>query len=318
MNVNRNAIFWGLLLIGGGLVALAQQFGYLNLDQLPPLAWILTFAGISLLGLVSYALSGLKEWGWLFPTGIFGGLAVTIGLATSGIENGSVASPLFIGLTLPFAVAFLTDRARNWWALIPGAVMVFLALTTLMVDTVGGEWVGALLLFMIALAFLAVYLMQRNRRWALLVAYIFGVLSVAPAMAAGGRDAAYFGPLFLGAVGLPFLVLYFRSPEHWWAIIPAGALATTAVVAAVAIAGNIQSEQDGAYANSLMLGGLAATFAVVWLRHLKPWARAVTLVLGVLAVASLLLASYYQFIWPVAVIVIGAYLLITALRPKTA
>jgi hypothetical protein len=318
MNTNRSAVFWGILLVGGGLLALAQQFGYVNLDQFAPLTWVLIFAGLGLLGLISYGLSGWQEWGWLFPTGVFGGLAVTIWMATAGVTNAAVASPLFIGLTLPFAAAYLIDRTRHWWALIPGAVMVFLTLTLLIVDTVAGEWVGALLLFMIALAFLAVYLMQRTRWWALLVAYIFGVLSVAPAMAAGGRDAAYFGPLFLFAIGLPFLVLYLRSSAQWWAIIPAGVLTTIALIAAWAIAGFIQSEREGAYASALMMGGLAATFAVLWLRHAKDWARIVTLVLAALAVASLFFVSYYQFIWPVAIILVGAYLLFSALRPKAA
>ncbi|MCK7461821.1 MAG: hypothetical protein MZU84_07065 [Sphingobacterium sp.] len=31
--------------------------------------------------------------------------------------------------------AYLTNRKQNWWALIPGGVMLFLALVTLLVDT---------------------------------------------------------------------------------------------------------------------------------------------------------------------------------------
>lgn len=316
MNVNRSAVFWGIVLIGGGLFALAQQLGYLG--QFSSQTWAMIFAGISLLGLIGYALSGWKQWALLFPTGIFGGLALTVWLAESGSETAAVASPLFIGLTIPFVAAYLTDRIRNWWALIPGAVMLFVALTTLIVDSTGGEWVGALFLFMVAIAFLAVYLNQRSRWWALLVAYVFAVLGFAPLMASGGRDAAYFGPLFLFAVGLPFFVVYFRAATNWWAIIPAGALTTVAIITILAISDYIQSEQDGAYVSALMMGGLAVTFAVIWLRHAKDWARIVTLVLAALAVASLFFVNYYQFIWPVAIIGVGAYLLVTALRPRPA
>lgn len=39
-------------------------------------------------------------------------------------------------------------------------------------------------------------------------------------------------------------------------------------------------------------GGLAATLVVVWLRHAKPWAKVVALVLAALAVASVFFASY--------------------------
>jgi hypothetical protein len=140
------------------------------------------------------------------------------------VGTAAVATPLFVGLLIPFAAAYLTDRTRNWWALIPGGVMHFLALVTLLVDTVGGEWVGAMFLLMIGLAFLAVYFNNRTRLWALLVAYIFGVLSIAPMLAAFGEMAAYFGSVFLFAVALPFFVIYFArlrtGGDHtggvWW------------------------------------------------------------------------------------------------------
>jgi hypothetical protein len=316
MNINRSGLFWGILLIGAGVLALARQFGYIENDS--PMIWIAVFGVVSLLGLVSYALSGWKQWAWLFPVGVFGGLAAIIALAEANVDSAAVASPLFIGLILPFAAAYLTDRSRNWWALIPGGVMVFLALVTLLVDSAGGEWVGALFLFMIALSFLMVYLNNRTHTWALIVAYVTAILGIAPLMAIGGRDAAYYGPIFLFAVALPFFIVYFRSLENWWAIIPAGAMTVIAIIAALAISGLIRNENEGGYANALLMGGLAATFAVVWLRHAKPWAKTVTIILAALAVGSVFFATYSQILWPVAIILVGVYLFYTALRPKTA
>jgi len=315
MNVNRSSLFWGILLIGGGALALAQQMGYIN--QLPETVWMWVFAFVSLVAFLSYALSGWKQWGWLFPAGVFGGLAVTVALATNNVGSAAVGSPLFFGLLIPFVAAYLTDRARNWWALIPGAVMLFLALVTLLVDSTSGEWIGSLFLFLIGLSFLVVYLNNRTRTWALLVAYIMGVLSIAPAMASGGGDtAAYYGSVFLFAVALPFFIIYFRSMENWWAIIPAGVLTVLAVIAGFAIAGLIRDESQGGYANAFLMFGLAVTFAVVWLRHAKPWAKIVTIVLAALAVASVFFATYSEILWPVAIILVGAYLLLTAMRPK--
>ena len=316
MKVNKSGLFWGLLLIIGGGVALAQQLGYMN--QLPDSAWMWVFALISLVGLVSYITSGFKEWGWLFPAGIFGGLAVTVALATNNVNNAAVGSPIFFGLLIPFVAAYLTDRTRNWWALIPGGIMLFLAMTTLLVDNVGGEWVGSLFLFLIALSFFVVYLNNHSRTWALLVAYIMFVLSIAPAMASGGGDtAAYFGSVFLFAIALPFFVIYFRSPENWWAIIPAGVMTTLSVIATLGIAGWIKDAQTGGYSNALLMGGLAVTFAVVWLRNAKAWAKVVTIILAVLAIVSVFFVSYYDMFWPVAIILAGGYLLYTAMRPKT-
>ena len=317
MKVNRSGLFWGLLLIGAGAMALGQQLGYIDQFSDPQL-WIWAFALVSAIAIVEYALSSFKQWGWLFPAGVFGGLAITITLATNNVDTAAVATPLFVGLILPFAAAYLSDRAQNWWALIPGGVMLFLALVTLLVDSTGGQWVGALFLFMIAGTFLVVYLNNKTRTWALLVAYITGVLGIAPLMATGGRDAAYFGPIFLFAVALPFFLLYFRSPQNWWAIIPAGTVSVLAIVTALAISGWIRGANEGGYANALLMGGLAITFAVLWLRHQKPWAKIVTIVLAGVTVASLFFASYSQILWPVAFILVGAYLFYTALRPKTA
>jgi hypothetical protein len=321
MNINRSGLFWGLLLIGGGLLALADQMGYV--DTLSPQMWMIVFAAISLFALVSYVLSGWKQWALLFPAGAFGGLAMIIALAEANVDSAAVASPLFFGLLIPFIAAYLTDRTHNWWALIPGGVMLFLALTTLLVDSTGGEWVGALFLFLIALSFFVVYVNNRTRTWALLVAYILAVLGIAPLMSTGGRDAAYYGPIFLFAVALPFYYVYFRSPENWWAIIPAGSVTAVAIIAAAAIAGLIDDRGRGAVAsagiaNAILTAGLALTFAVVWLRHDKPWAKIVTILLALVAVASVLFASYSQLFWPVAIILVGIYLFYTALRPKAA
>lgn len=315
MNMNRTNLFWGLLLIAAGILALTDRLGYIR--DFTETGWIFLFAAVSLAGWVSYALSGWRQWGWLFPAGVAGGLALVITLATNDVSSAAVATPLFIGLLIPFVGAYLTDRVRNWWALIPGGVMLFLALVTLLVDSVGGEWVGAMFLLMIGAAFLFVYLGDRTRLWALLVAYIMGVISIAPMLAAFGDAAAYFGSVFLFAVALPFFIVYFRSAENWWAIIPAGTVSILGVITTLAIAGLINDSSSGARVGALLAGGLAATFSVLWFRHHMDWAKTVAILLAALAVASLFFVSFYEIFWPIAIILGGVYLLYTALRkPK--
>ena len=197
--------------------------------------------------------------------------------------------------------------------------MLFLAMVLLLVDNVGGEWIGTMFLFLIGLAFFAVYMNNRSRWWALLVAYIMFVLSLAPAMASfGGDAAAYYGAIFLFGIALPFFVVYFRTEDNWWAIIPAGSLTVLALIAAAAVAGWINGDTQGGYTTAFLMGGLAVTFAIVWLRNAKEWAKGVTIVLAVLTVASVFLAAYTEIFWPVALILSGAYLLFTTMRPKKA
>ena len=315
MNTNKSSLFWGVLLIAGGGLLLAQQLGYIN--QRSEQLWIWVFALISLMAVLNYALSGWKKWGWLFPAGVFGGLAVTSGLAISGLNSPAIGSPLFFGILIPFAAAYLTDRTRNWWALIPGGVMLFLAMITLLVGSTSGEWVGSLFLFLLAVTFLVVYLNNRARAWALLVAYILGVLSLAPVMSTGGEKGAYFGSIFFLAIAVPFFVLYFRPDSKWWAIIPAGVMTVLAIITTLSIAGLIRNENQGGFANAILMGGIAIPFAVLWLRHKLAWAKVVTIVLVVVAAASVFFVSYYNIFWPVAIILGGIYLFYTALRRKT-
>lgn len=315
MTVRRSGLLWGILLIGAGVLALAQQMG--AMQQFPEQIWVWIFVLISLLGIASYALSGWKQWGWLFPAGIFGGLAVTAGLAMANVNSAAVAAPLFVGLLIPFAAAYLMDGSHNWWALIPGGMMLFLALTLLLVDWAGGEWVGSLFLFMIALSFLIVYMNKRTRTWALLVAYITAVLGIAPAMASYGAVAAYYGAVFLFAAALPFVALYFRSSDKWWAIIPASTLILLSIITAAAVTGRIDNPNQGGYVTALLMGGLAAAFAVIWLRHAKAWAKVVTIALAAVALTSGLFAAQSEILWPVAIILVGVYLLFTSRRKKT-
>jgi hypothetical protein len=91
-----------------------------------------------------------------------------------------------------------------------------------------------------------------------------------------------------------------------------------AVLATLGIAGVINDASSGGYANAFLMAGLAATFAVLWFRNNKAWAKIVAIVLGVLAVASVFFVSYYDLFWPIAIILGGIYLFYTALRrPKT-
>jgi len=246
-----------------------------------------------------------------------------LGMVTLLVDNTRndewVGALFMFMIAVSFLVVYLNDRVRHWWALIPGGITLFLALVILLSNVVEGEWIGALFLFAIALSFFVVYMNNRARQWALLVAYIMFVLSLAPAMASFRGDVpAYYGSIFLLSVALPFFFVYFRYGEkNWWAIIPAGVMTTLAVIAGAAIAGWIQDGSESGFANALLMGGLAATFAVVWLRHAKPWAKIVTIVLAIIAVTSVFFASYTEIFWPAALILVGAYLLFTAMRPKT-
>lgn len=109
------------------------------------------------------------------------------------------------------------------------------------------------------------------------------------------------GPLFLAAIGLAFAFAWRRDPSRWWAIIPAGALGSVALEAALGPA-------QGLFGGSLFLLGLAATFfALTRLRqYAQAWAIYPAVALAVLAVLSFSGGTG----WLVPLLLIGAGLVL--------
>ena len=160
MNKNKlSSLFWGMILIIAGGIALAQTQGVLT--DIKPVVWTVAFAGISVIALVFYFVSGIRNWGMLFPAGIFGALAFLLAMASNDVDNPAIAAPLFAGIGLPFVVAYFLDRAKNWWALIPAGVMAFLTFVLLVVENMGGEIIGTGLFLSLAVVFGAIYCFAR-------------------------------------------------------------------------------------------------------------------------------------------------------------
>ena len=126
------------------------------------------------------------------------------------------------------------------------------------------------------------------------------------------------GPLFLGSIGLGFVLIYFVRHDAWWAIIPASTMGTLAVVAATEGADLGLGEL---VSGSIFFVGLGLTFLVVALlpseTQQRRWAfipSAVLLAMGFL-VGTPFIASI-NYIWPVALIVGGGMLVWKALVTK--
>jgi len=313
MNKKLSGIFWGIVLIAGGLFALAQTLGYRTPQN--PTLWAIIFGVLGLASFTFYFLEGTGKWGWLFPAGIFAALAILLGLAEAGVDSPVMAAPIFIGVGLPFVVAYFQDRAKNWWALIPTGLMAFFTLVMFTVDRVRDEWIGAGLFFILAVIFSLIYLGKRAT-WAAIVAFVMFVLGFMPLLAMTSRPELA-GILVMAAIGLPFLLVYLRSAEGWWAIIPAGILLTMAIVTAIVLlSGAPSKELDPRYANALIFAGMAATFAVVWLRHHKSWGMVLTLISALLGAAATFFGNLDNF-WALFVIAAGVYLVANALRRQT-
>jgi hypothetical protein len=122
------------------------------------------------------------------------------------------------------------------------------------------------------------------------------------------------GGLFLGMIGLSFLVIYLIRRDFWWAVIPGGVLATLAVVALTS-----SSIDEGTASGGLFFLGLAATFLVVYFlptpEGRMQWALWPAGILGLIGMIVLAGAGgVASYIFPLFLVGVGGFMIFRAMR----
>jgi len=167
------------------------------------------------------------------------------------------------------------------------------------------------------LIFLYVFLTNRVHWWAIIPG--FALLGVAALIALDEFfprvGDALGGMIVLGGIGLAFWVIYFLNREHWWAVIPGGAMFTVALIA------GLDAVFEGAETGGVLFLGLGLTFGLLSLLP-TPHARmrwalipaAVLLVIGELITAAA--TGIFEYLWAIALILAGLYLLLRMFRSR--
>ena len=117
------------------------------------------------------------------------------------LVQGEFAGIIITGsISLPFWLIYLNDR-RNWWALIPGWVMLCVS-AILLLDWVGLEWlISPFVNFAIAAPFLLVYTLDRKQWWALIPGGIMFAVGLLLLIVAIAKSFAFW-PVLLIAGGI--------------------------------------------------------------------------------------------------------------------
>jgi hypothetical protein len=161
--------------------------------------------------------------------------------------------------------------------------------------------------------FLWVFLERREQWWAAIPGMVLLGIGAQIGLSILGLDGLLGGAIFLGALSVAFWLVYLRSRENWWAVIPGGVLLSLAVVAGV------DEIAPRAETGGLFFLGLALTFALVYLLP-TPGVRMnwALIPAGVLCAIGLIVtiatSSVLSFLWPAALIVVGCFLVYRALR----
>jgi hypothetical protein len=195
--------------------------------------------------------------------------------------------------------------------LLVGFGLLFFLRTLGLLQSLGSEFLWGVVFGAAGLSFLYAFLRDREQWWAIFpampllgMAAVMLLDAVAPAL-----SAVIGGALFLGLVSLGFWMVYYVRRDFWWAIIPGGVVATTAVIALLA------NVVPAAEATALLLMGIGLTFLVLYFlpegRGRQPWAIIPGGVLIIIAaLTGIAFGTAARFFWPLVFIIGGLFLVL--------
>jgi len=263
MKGKGSSIFWGILFILAGVALLADLMGWVNFSLLSTNTWVYIFAAAGLIFLVAYFVSGIRNWGMLFPALIFLAISLTIWFSDRGEVGSWIGMPVLLSVAIPFYVGFLLDR-KAWALLIPAWVLTVISFVTLTAETNNGTLIGGLFLYAVAAPFLIVFLMNRTRLWALIPAWVMFILGTITLLA-DHVNGNLIGALFLYAVALPFLLVYLLDRNRRWALIPAVAVAFVGTIPL------LEGVVGGDWMGLAVMLLFSAAFFIVYFRWQNTW-----------------------------------------------
>jgi hypothetical protein len=201
------------------------------------------------------------------------------------------------------------DQSRLIWGSILVLAGVLFLLQEFQILGSAFEYLWVILMAAGSGAFLWIYFTKHDHWWAvipgltLLGLTLVGLENLIQVLPGGNWS----GAVFLGCIGLAFWLVYLRRQEQWWAIIPGGVLVSLALVAGLDFLSD--------WSDVIFFLGLGLTFLLVALlpnkTHDTRWAfipAGILTVLGLILIAPL--QSVMNYIWPVALIGLGIYVLL--------
>lgn len=198
-------------------------------------------------------------------------------------------------------------KDRSWsWAL--GLVLILLGGLFLSNELLipMSETIWAIALAGIGATFLAVSLTGRERRWALIPAYVFGAVAGLIVLTTMPFLDDWIAIYVLGAIALPFYYVALRGRDNWWALIPAYVMTA---VAGLVFLEDVLSFGRIDLAGPYVMFAIALPFFVVFLRNPHNWWALIPAgITG--AIGTGLLVSEITYLLPAVLIVAGVYLLV--------
>jgi hypothetical protein len=206
----ESRMLWGALLILAGLAFLLQNLGILPMGDL---FWALLF-GLGGVAFLSVFVTNRENWWGLIPglTLLGIGLLIALGTLAPGFADQWGGSIVLGAIGLSFIIIYLIRR-DFWWAIIPGGILLTLAILVSLEAVVGGFNMGGLFLLGIGLTFAIVAVTptaEGRMVWAWIPAGILSLLGLL-VLAETESLIGYIWPVVLILLGL---VLIYRTFIH--------------------------------------------------------------------------------------------------------
>lgn len=257
-------------------------------------------------------LNSKQRFGWGSML-IFFGLSQAVNLFPAVPELVKAAIIAFGGLV---GLGIFFSARNEKMLLIPAylqlaiAAIAFLAILNL----VSGEMLAAIILFLAAFPFFVVYFFKREHWWALIPGYALLALSVMLLLLGGGLiDGGFVATYVLGAIAFPFLVVYFKDKNSWWALIPAYVMLVLGVMIGLIDANWLRGLIVPAY---IMLAISFPFFYVYFKNRSHWWALIPAGVTALIGLGFALGAGLVKYVIPSVLVLAGVWLLVNNLRQE--
>ena len=189
-----------------------------------------------------------------------------------------------------------------------GAVLLVEAYTDLT------AWTWVIILAAGGLGVFGVYLTDRSE-WGLLIpAYVLwaiaGLVTLIELNILRDESIATY---VLAAIALPFLVVFLRNRDQWWALIPAYVLLAVGVMVGLLGLGVLTDLLVPAY----VMFAIAIPFFVVYVRNTKQWWALIPGgIMAVIGLSFLIAEAAVQYVAPVALVLVGVWILVRQFTRK--
>jgi len=175
-------------------------------------------------------------------------------------------------------------------------------------------WAWVIILAAGGLGAFGVYLTDRSD-WGLLIpAYVLWSVAGLVALIELNilRDESI-ATYVLTAIALPFLVVFLRNRDQWWALIPAYVLLVVGVMVGLLGLGVLTDLLVPAY----VMFAIAIPFFVVYVRNTKQWWALIPGgILAIIGLSFLIAEAAAQYIAPVALVIVGVWILVRQFTRK--